>query len=306
MELTILGGSAAAPNGGDASAGYLVTSGATTILIDCGSGVVSQLRARADAHALGGVIISHLHSDHTLDLVALRYALQYAPYSGERRPVPLHLPPGGSPSWSGSARSSSRATRWGRTSGARCSRRANTSPEAAGDGALAIGGLTVRFAPMAHYIPVWALRIADDAGRSLTYSADTGPQAPLAAFAAGSDLLLCEATLLQQPRPGPGGVRPPDRRRGRPDRDGGRRRAPGADPPLGGTRLRPLPRRRPRPLRRAGGAGAGGGGLSRGRRRVGRGRWAVGRGAADTIGGCGMRRSRGQPGRMQYAPTPPR
>ncbi len=199
MELTILGGSAAAPNGGDASAGYLVTSGATTILIDCGSGVVSQLRARADAHALGGVIISHLHSDHTLDLVALRYALQYAPYSGERRPVPLHLPPGGSAFLErlGAVFQSGNEVGqdfWGEVFTPR-----EYGPEAAQDGALTIGGLTVRFAPMAHYIPVWALRIAGGAGHSLTYSADTGPQAPLAAFAAGSDLLLCEATLLQQP-----------------------------------------------------------------------------------------------------------
>ena len=32
----------------------------------------------------------------------------------------------------------------------------------------------------------------------LTFSADTGPHAPLAEFARGSDLFLCEATLLEQ------------------------------------------------------------------------------------------------------------
>ena len=199
MELTILGGSAAAPNGGDASAGYLVTSGATTILIDCGSGVVSQLRARAEAHALSGAVISHLHSDHTLDLVALRYALQYAPYSGERRPVPLHLPPGGIAFLERLGAVFQAGNEVGQDFWGEVFTLREYGAEAVGDGALAIGGLTVRFASMAHYIPAWALRVADGAGRALTYSADTGPQAPLAQFAEGSDLLLCEATLLEQP-----------------------------------------------------------------------------------------------------------
>ena len=79
MKLTVLGGSAAAPNPGDACAGYHVASGATALLLDCGSGVVSQLRALADERALSGVVVSHLHADHTLDLVTLRYALKYVP-----------------------------------------------------------------------------------------------------------------------------------------------------------------------------------------------------------------------------------
>ena len=198
MEVTVLGGSAAAPNGGDASAGYLVTSGATTVLVDCGSGVVSQLRACLAVHALSGAIVSHLHSDHTLDLVALRYALKYAPYAGERRPLPLHLPPGGIDFLTrlGAVFQSGNELGqdfWGDVFALR-----EYTPELAGDAALTIGDLRVRFAPMAHYIPVWALRFEDGAGRAVTYSADTGPQAPLARFAAGSNLLLCEATLLEQ------------------------------------------------------------------------------------------------------------
>jgi hypothetical protein len=84
---------------------------------------------------------------------------------------------------------------------------------------LRIGDLAISFAPMVHYIPVWALRIEEvSTGRTLTYSADTGPAAPLVEFAADSDLFLCEATLLQQaPSEAPGrrGTLP---RRGRHDR----------------------------------------------------------------------------------------
>ena len=71
MKLTILGASGARPNGGDASAGYLVQSATTAILLDCGSGVVSKLQAAMNPRDLDAVVISHIHSDHSLDLIAL-------------------------------------------------------------------------------------------------------------------------------------------------------------------------------------------------------------------------------------------
>lgn len=207
MELTILGGSAAAPNPGDASSGYLVTSGETALLLDCGSGVVARLRARIDERDLSAVVISHLHSDHTLDLIALRYALKYAPYrdgsrpGAGRPPVPLYLPPGGVAFLRGleavfEAGNELGQDFWGDVFALR-----EYGPQLEESAApLTVGALTIRFAPMRHYIPVWAMRLEEaGTGRVLTYSADTGPQAPLAEFAVGSDLFLCEATLLQQP-----------------------------------------------------------------------------------------------------------
>jgi ribonuclease BN (tRNA processing enzyme) len=198
MELIVLGGSAAAPNAGDASAGYLVTSGETTILLDCGSGVVSKLRQHRDPRSLAAVVISHLHSDHTLDLVALRYALQYVP-PGPGAAIPLFLPPHGRDFLgrlgavfaSGNERPEDF---WERTFSLR-----DYAPRLASGPPLTIGGLALTFAPMQHYIPVWAIRIEEMAtGRTLTFSADTGPGAPLAEFARGSEVFLCEATLLEQ------------------------------------------------------------------------------------------------------------
>jgi ribonuclease BN (tRNA processing enzyme) len=198
MELIVLGGSAATPNPGDASAGYLVASGETTILLDCGSGVVSKLREHRDPRSLSAVVISHLHSDHTLDLVALRYALQYIP-PGPGKAIPLFLPPQGQEFLgrlgavfaSGNERPDDF---WDRTLALR-----DYASYLESGAPLRIGGLALTFAPMQHYIPVWAIRIEEVAtGRTLTFSADTGPHSPLAAFARGSDVLLCEATLLKQ------------------------------------------------------------------------------------------------------------
>lgn len=198
MELIVLGGSASTPNPNDASAGYLVRGDDTAILIDCGSGVVSKLRTYCDPRTLSGIVISHLHSDHLLDLIALRYGLQYTP-PGPGAPLPLYLPPGGI----------AFLARLGElfalgNEGASDFWTAVFAPVEYGvqlerDEPLTIGTFSIQFMPMAHYIPVWAMRIEEaPSGRVLTYSADTGPTAPLAAFAADSDLLLCEATLLRQ------------------------------------------------------------------------------------------------------------
>lgn len=198
MKLTILGASAARPNGDDASAGYLVESATTAILLDCGGGVVGKLQAARDPRTLAGVVISHLHSDHTLDLVALRYGLKYAP-PGPGPAVPLHLPPGGEAFLGRLAAAFAVGAEadddfWSDVLAPR-----EYGPLLKRGEPLVIGDLSLRFAPMAHYIPVWAIRVEElPTSRSLTYSADTGPQGDLAAFAAGSDLLLCEATLLEQ------------------------------------------------------------------------------------------------------------
>jgi ribonuclease BN (tRNA processing enzyme) len=198
MKLTILGASAARPNGNDASAGYLVQSETTSIVLDCGAGVVSKLQAVFDPRLLDAVVISHLHSDHTLDLVALRYGLRYAP-PGPVPPIPLYMPPD---SRDFLARlgavfgigAESQGDFWADTLEVREYGDYLESGEP-----LVIGDLSLTFAPMQHYVSVWAIRVAELAtGRVLTYSADTGPAGPLADFAAGSDLLLCEATLLAQ------------------------------------------------------------------------------------------------------------
>lgn len=199
MEVIVLGGSAAAPNPGDASAGYLVRSGTTALLIDCGSGVLSTLRQHCEPRTLQGVILTHLHSDHLLDLVALRYYLLYAP-PGPTALMPLYLPHGGLAYLSRLAAVFAVGNEgveqfWSAVFA--CEE--YVSAEQVQPEPRQIGDLHVAFAPMQHYVPVWALRLTERAtGRSLTFSADTGPCSALPKFAADSDLLLCEATLLQQ------------------------------------------------------------------------------------------------------------
>jgi ribonuclease BN (tRNA processing enzyme) len=64
---------------------------------------------------------------------------------------------------------------------------------AAGD-RVEIGGLAVSFSRTDHPVETLAVRI-DCEGRSMAYSADTGPGWSFAELGSGIDLALCEATL---------------------------------------------------------------------------------------------------------------
>ena len=71
---------------------------------------------------------------------------------------------------------------------------------------LEVGPLHIRFQPVPHFLPTWAIdvRSADGGGR-MTYGADSAPNDDLVRFAQGTDLLLIEATLPRPERSGPRG-----------------------------------------------------------------------------------------------------
>lgn len=77
MELTVLGKYGPYGKAGvGAASGYLVTDGDFKILCDMGSGVLSRLINAVDVRQLDGIYISHLHYDHTSDLLPFRYLLE--------------------------------------------------------------------------------------------------------------------------------------------------------------------------------------------------------------------------------------
>src|SRR5215208_4043716 len=91
MRLTVLGKSPSWQDADGACSGYLLEDGDTAVLLDCGNGVFSKLRKFRDYTAVHGVVLSHLHADHFLDLVPYSYALTYAP---RQQPVPVDRWPG--------------------------------------------------------------------------------------------------------------------------------------------------------------------------------------------------------------------
>jgi ribonuclease BN (tRNA processing enzyme) len=62
---------------GATGAAYLVRGGGAAILLDLGQGSFPRLAAEIEPSTLSAVLVSHLHPDHFVDLVALRHYLRY-------------------------------------------------------------------------------------------------------------------------------------------------------------------------------------------------------------------------------------
>lgn len=189
MRLTVLGGSAAGPNAGQGCSGYLVEDGRTKLVLDLGPGTLPELRRHTDYRTLDGIVISHLHLDHVLDLLALRFTVAYNPHPIPR-PIPLWLPPDGTRvlDKAGEAFSGSEPAERFFSDHFEI---AEYDPNAE----LSVAGTVVTFAPTEHFVPCWAIRVdAAMASGSLVYTADTGPSADLTRFADKSSVLIAEAT----------------------------------------------------------------------------------------------------------------
>jgi ribonuclease BN (tRNA processing enzyme) len=184
--LTVLGSGVAWANPGGVCSGYLVRAGDTSLLVDCGSGVLGRLRAHADPSQLDAVIVSHLHADHFLDLVGLRYGIKYAGLGGPR-PLRILLPPGGCD------KLSLLGTVLDDNAGFFAEVFALEEYEPSHP--VQLDALTISIRRVQHYIPSHALRI-EAGGSTLVYSADSAPCAALVEHARGADTLLCEAAML--------------------------------------------------------------------------------------------------------------
>src|SRR5579859_606591 len=96
MRLTVLGASSACQNPDGACSGYLLEQDGVALLIDCGSGVLSRLQRYVAPEQVHAIISSHMHADHTLDLLPYHYYLAFSAQLGRAsRPPALYLPPGG-------------------------------------------------------------------------------------------------------------------------------------------------------------------------------------------------------------------
>ncbi|MBV8118284.1 MAG: MBL fold metallo-hydrolase [Candidatus Eremiobacteraeota bacterium] len=156
------------------------------VLCDLGSGALGNLLLTLPYPQLDGVVVSHMHADHFLDVIPLRYGLTYGPLLRAER-LPLWLPPGG-------------------THVLRTLCRAFTGE--AGDflnavyavneydpaRALQIEDLRLTFSPTLHYVESYSIR-GECGAASFTYSGDSAPCDALIAHARNSSLFVCEATL---------------------------------------------------------------------------------------------------------------
>ena len=185
LRLTVLGCSTAAPHEATPAAGFLVQWGDTNLLLDIGQGVVRRLQTVLDPKDLTAIVIGHMHADHFLDLVGLRYLYPW----GERAPdpLPVHLPPGARARLDALADAVSE--RVGFFDAAFDAVEYDPASE------LTVGDLRLRFFRSRHYVPAWGVVVEAPDGARLAYTGDTGPSGAVEDAVRDADLLLVEAAL---------------------------------------------------------------------------------------------------------------
>jgi len=205
MRLTVLGKSPSWQDAGGACSGYLIEDGDTAVVVDCGNGVFSKLRRFRDYTAVDGVVISHLHADHFLDLVPFSYALTYAP---RQQPVPVDRWPGTDAPARPRLVAPHGATEtfrrivgaWGNED---LIEKAFEIKEYGEDDQPKFGPLQFGFRPVPHFTETFAICVTSRNGSGkLAFGADSRPTVELVEFAQDADLLLIEATLPRPERTG--------------------------------------------------------------------------------------------------------
>lgn len=182
LDLAVLGCATPYPSIDNPCSGYLVSYGDVRVWVDAGTGTLAALQRYTRLDELDAIWISHLHADHSADLLTAYYGALYADIRLPA-PIPLYGPPG----------TADRLAHFLTNGPTRSPVESAFAVEELHDQHTArVGDLTLASSAVAHGIPAFALRI-EAAGRSLVYSGDTAPCPSLTTLAEGCDLLLCEA-----------------------------------------------------------------------------------------------------------------
>jgi ribonuclease BN (tRNA processing enzyme) len=179
LTLTVLGCSGSYPAPDRPCSGYLVRSDTTAVVVDLGPGSFAELQRHLDLDAIGaldGVVLTHAHPDHWIDLTGLRILTHY---QLQRDHVPV----------------------WGTEECRHMVATVCNGLEPAFEWHLlgpepvfTIGDLRVQLSRTDHYVETYAVRLTAPDGASIAYSSDTGPGWSLEALGPGTDLALVESS----------------------------------------------------------------------------------------------------------------
>jgi ribonuclease BN (tRNA processing enzyme) len=187
----ILGFRSGKPDAVSPCSGYLLEHDGTRILVDCGPGINGSLIARNITTAIDAIVITHLHQDHSLDIVPLAHN-RLLPHASAPQ-IPLYVP----------------EKALGKLRELDDWLEVPTDPDVRhplatafdfrtmpGDGTTRIdlpGGIGLTTFAVHHAVPSTALRFATPDG-TVTFSSDTSICDEVVDAARDVDLLLCEGT----------------------------------------------------------------------------------------------------------------
>ena len=185
MRITVIGCSGSYPGPDSPASCYLLEADAPDrtwrVLLELGNGALGALHNYIDPLCVDGVLVSHLHPDHYMDLCGYYVLRRYGP-QGPQPPIPV----------------------WGPTGIADRLAYAYDLPLDPGmredfdfheyDGNFELGPFTVEPIEVDHPVLAYGLRISAD-GATFGYSGDTGPCKGLDQVAADVPLLIAEASF---------------------------------------------------------------------------------------------------------------
>jgi ribonuclease BN (tRNA processing enzyme) len=182
MRLTILGGTGGWPSAGGACSGYLLEHDDFRLLVDPGYAVVPKLLQLLSADEVDAVLVSHGHPDHCADINPLLRAR--AMRDRPPPPLPLFALPGALDA----VLALDRASMLGK---------AYVLHEFEAGQPIDIGPFSIVSRLLPHPRPNAGFRI--EAGRrSIAYTGDAGPNQAMVDLAQSVDLLLAEASYVDE------------------------------------------------------------------------------------------------------------
>lgn len=180
MKVTILGTNGGYVSAGEANTSLLIENNDDRVIIDMGSGVLSNLERVCSLDKINNVVITHAHSDHFSDaLVAVYGRLISKQLKREVQDLVFHGPD--------DSLLKEKLTL------------ENVSSYSVidEDTVLNIGSLKLTFYKTIHGVTCYAVKCEVD-GKSVFYTSDTSYSEKLIKEAKGCDLLLCECSILKK------------------------------------------------------------------------------------------------------------
>lgn len=177
MKCTIVGMWGGFPKRNEPTSGYLIEKDGFAILLDAGSGVAAHVQNHIELNELHHLFISHYHYDHAVDIGAFLFGRLIGTYIDQ---ADKHLNIYGP--------ADDDVTRQVEET------QFNTFHPYDKNSAINVGPFTVTFHKNTHPVETYAMKITDDAGRTLVYTADTSYEDSLAHFAQNADILITECS----------------------------------------------------------------------------------------------------------------
>lgn len=175
MKCTVIGMWGGFPEKDEGTSGYLIEKDGFHILLDTGSGVAAHVQNYVELNDLHHIVMSHYHNDHSVDLGAFLFGRMINMFMG-RIDTELNI--------------------YGpddekiidQINDVKLSQFHPYDDQST----LNIGPFTIEFHRNNHPVETYAMRITDDEGKVLVYTADSSYMDSLVAFSEGADALIIE------------------------------------------------------------------------------------------------------------------